>query len=107
MPADGPSFGVAPAGRGRENRRSQIVWVDFENLRMGTDVAQGGLHALAHDLTQGAGQNEMASAGHLGGLDEKNVAADAGPGQAVSGDAAFDALFDGFVEKFGRPEESL
>ena len=46
------------------------------------EVAHGGLGALAHRLAEQAGEGELALAGHAGGLDEEDLAADRGPGQS-------------------------
>ncbi len=62
------------------------VLVDSELLGVATDVGEGDLGRLLHDVAQLAGEHEGVAAGaaalHGGGLDEQHVASGAGDGQA-------------------------
>ena len=51
-------------------------------LRARIDQAERRLRALLHDVAQLAGQDQLAGAGGPGRLDEQDVAADRGPGEA-------------------------
>ena len=49
---------------------------------MGLDVGEGRLGRFLHDVAQLAGQDQLGLARHRGGLDEEDLAAGLGPGQA-------------------------
>ena len=86
-PAEGPSLGTAPAGTWMctsvlPNRDGSMS----SGRGVAPQVAHGGLGALAHRLAEQAGQGQAPLAGHAGRLDEEDLAAGRGPGQA-GGDA--------------------
>ena len=86
-PAEGPSLGMAPAGTWMwMSDVSKIFVRDPELGGPGPDVGEGRLGRLLHHVPELAGQDELALPGHGGGLDEQDVAAGGGPGQA-RGDA--------------------
>jgi nitrate/nitrite transporter NarK len=60
---------------------------------VGAQVGEGGLRRLAHDLAQMAGEDQAAAlAGHARRLDEQDVAAHRGPGEAGGDAGAVGAL---------------
>jgi hypothetical protein len=86
-PAEGPSLGMPPAG----HVHVDVVGLDdglldAELLEVALDVAHRRLGGLFHDVAELAGEHEAALAGHLGRLDEHDLAADGGPREA-GGDA--------------------
>ncbi len=107
-PADGPSLGTAPAGTCRWNRvPSNAVGVDAELLGVRAHVRQRDRRRLLHDVAQLTGEGQAltgpGSARHRGGLDEQDVAAHAGDGQA--GRHARDRRALGRLEEELRPAQ--
>ena len=49
---------------------------------MAAHAGEGGLRRLAHHVAELAGDRQLAGARHRGGLDEQDLAADRGPGEA-------------------------
>ena len=81
-PAEGPSFGIAPAGTWTwMSLALEQLRVDPEPDRAALDQRQRRLRALAHDLAELAGQDQPALAGHARRLDKQDVAADRRPGE--------------------------
>ena len=103
-PAEGPSLGTAPAGTWTWNRLpAKSVRVDPELLGVRAHVGEGDLRRLLHDVAQLAREGEpLGAVGHAG-LDEEDVAAGTGDGQA--GDHAGHAGPVGRFEEEVRPSE--
>ena len=86
MPADGPSLGMAPAGTWMWRVFfSKTSRVDAELAGMGPGPRQAGPGALAHDLAQLAGEDEVLLALHAGDLDGDDIATDLGHDEARRG----------------------
>ena len=82
-PADGPSFGIAPAGTW--TCRSCLVSKSgaMPSRRLLPHVAERRARGLLHDAAELTGQREMAAAaGQQHRLDEEDVAAGFGPREA-------------------------
>ena len=78
-PADGPSFGTAPAGTWMwTSCFSNQSSVDAERLRVRAHPRERRLRRLLHHVAELAGQREVALARVRGRLDEEDVAADRG-----------------------------
>ena len=76
MPADGPSFGIAPAGTWMWTSRSNTRLVgDAQPVGVGPRVRPRGARGLLHHVAELAGQDQVALAAHRRGLDEHDVAA--------------------------------
>ncbi len=82
MPAEGPSFGTAPAGTCRWIARSRRGRVDAQRLGVGADEGERDLRGLLHHLAELTGEGQPGRAVVGGGLDEEHVAAEPGDGQA-------------------------
>ena len=78
--------------------------VDAEFPGVGPGIAQGGLGGFLHDFAQGTGQREVPLPLHLGRLDEEDLAAGLGPGDA-GGDADLVLVEELVLEDLGRAEE--
>ena len=83
-PADGPSFGMAPAGTCTwTSWRSKARWGDPEPRGIRSHVRQRCLRALAHHVAQHARQQQpLFGARHHRRLDEQHVTSGRRPGQA-------------------------
>ena len=93
MPADGPSFGIAPSGMCTcTSRRRLKSFGDAELLGARAHVAHRRLRRLLHHVAELAGERQPAAAGHERRFGDENLAADFGPRQA-GGDADFVLLF--------------
>ena len=103
-PAEGPSFGIAPAGTWTWMSLPRTAWVDPEARRLALDQRQRRLRALAHDLAELAGQDQAALARDAGRLDEQDVAADRRPGQAGR-DAGDAGAHRDLALELARPED--
>ena len=84
MPALGPSFGIAPAGTWTWNERSSNADSSMpSSLGVRAHVGERDARRLLHHVAELPGEDEpVLLAGHRGGLDEEDVAARAGHGQA-------------------------
>ncbi len=86
-PALGPSLGTAPCGNvDVDVALGEEFGIDAEALGAGADQAIGGRRGFFHDVADLAGQRDLTLAGHAGGFDEEDFAADGGVGHA-GGDA--------------------
>ena len=76
-PADGPSFGIAPAGTWMcRSCLAQHLRRDAERRRLLADVAERGARRFLHDAAELSGQREVpAAAGQQHRFDEEHVAA--------------------------------
>ena len=103
-PADGPSLGTAPAGTCTWKRLpAKAAGSIPSSLGVRAHVGEGDLRRLLHDVAQLAGEGEpLGPVGHAR-LDEEDVAAGAGHGQA--GDHAGHAGAVGRLEEEVRPAE--
>jgi hypothetical protein len=69
IPADGPSFGMAPSGTCTwTSLAAKISGVDTELVGFGADEGQGGVGRLLHDIAELAGEGQLALAAHEGDL---------------------------------------
>ena len=101
MPADGPSLGMAPAGKWTWKRLPSKAEGSMPScVRLGTHVGKGDLRRLLHDVAELAGDREAAGrfAGHRSRLDEQDVAAHPGDRQA-GGHAGHDRPVGRLVEE--------
>ena len=80
--------------------------LDAEGGRLSLDQGERGLDALAHDLAQLAGQDQLAAAGRAGRLDEQYVAAHRRPGEA-GGHARHAGAHGDFVLEPHRAQQLL
>src|SRR6202163_4732901 len=81
-PAEGPSFGVAPSGTWTwMSRWPNKGWLDAEGYRARAHVRRRRRDRLLHYVAQVAGHRHAAFAGHHGGFDREQLAADVGPGE--------------------------
>ena len=86
MPADGPSFGTAPAGTWMCTSFPSNESRSRPSSPVAADPGEGGLRRLAHHVAELAGHDQLALAGHGARLDEEDVAAHGGEREA-GGDA--------------------
>src|SRR5205823_5138318 len=78
--------------------------IDVERISVGTHVGDGGLSALAHDVSEHAGEDEpLFGAGHHGDLDEQDIPTGRRPGQAC-GDTRTCGPLGNLVEELWPPE---
>ena len=56
--------------------------IQFQRRSLAPQIGQRRLRALLHHFAEGAGQQQLAGAGHARGLDKQDVAAHRCPGQA-------------------------
>ena len=88
MPADGPSFGIAPAGTCRWSAPRVAGAVDAELVGVRPHVRQRDVRRLLHHVTELSGQRELAVSSRVARqaegrrLDDEHVAAGAGDGEA-------------------------
>ena len=75
MPADGPSFGIAPAGTWMWMSRSKSCSSMPSHAGVGPRERPGRPRRFLHDVAELAGQDELALAPHQGRFDEHDVAA--------------------------------
>ena len=103
-PADGPSFGTAPAGtwmcRSCDSSPSMST---PSSLGVAAHVRERRLRRLLHHVAELAGDLDAAFARHARGLDEEDVAADRRPREA-GGDAGNDGALGDFAEEPGLAE---
>ena len=92
MPAEGPSFGMAPSGTCTCRSRVAIeIAGQAEAVRARANVRHGGLRRFLHHVAEFAGERQLALAIDDGGFRAENRAANFGPSQA--GDQSHFALF--------------
>ena len=104
IPADGPSFGTAPAGTWMwtscsENQSS----VEAQLLRVRAHPRERGLRRLPHHVAELSGDRERALARVRGRLDEEDVAADGRVGEA-GGDPGLGGALARVGREAARPE---
>ena len=77
---------------------------EVEASGVGLEIAEGGAGGFLHDVAEGTGEDEVAFAGHAGGFNEEDVAADGGPGESGD-DAGVEVFFGDFGVEFDGAEE--
>ena len=75
MPADGPSFGIAPAGHVDVHVALEHAVVDRQPVGVRPRERPRGARRLLHHVAELAGEDELALAAHRRRLDEHDVAA--------------------------------
>ena len=104
-PADGPSFGIAPAGTWTcMSTLLEEVGRDAEAVGARADVAERRLRRLLHHVAELAGEREALLARHARRLDEEDVAAGRRP-REPDGDARLVGALGDLGEEPLGPEE--
>ena len=82
MPADGPSFGIAPSGHVNVHVGPLVeVLLDAEFLGLRAHVAHRRLRRLLHHVAELAGERQVPLARHQRRFRDQDLAADLGPRQ--------------------------